>query len=215
MSSLDLGRLLPAIVCVIAFLMGSIPFGLLVARIFKVKDLTSQGSGNIGATNVSRVLGFWPAGALTFALDLLKGILPVLALLPMGSQIWLGTFGLPETDFSATAIWSAGLFAVLGHCYSPWLHFKGGKGVATGFGVLVVLSPLAGLAGILAFGITFLSKRIGSLASLAGLIVASVFHVVFEPGGAHLIPGALLVFLILIRHEANIDALLDQRERAF
>ena len=151
MSSLDLGRLLPAIVCVIAFLMGSIPFGLLVARIFKVKDLTSQGSGNIGATNVSRVLGFWPAGALTFALDLLKGILPVLALLPMGSQIWLGTFGLPETDFSATAIWSAGLFAVLGHCYSPWLHFKGGKGVATGFGVLVVLSPLAGLAGILAF----------------------------------------------------------------
>ena len=215
MTESDFGRLVPVALGLFAFLLGSIPFGLIVARLFKVKDLTERGSGNIGATNVSRVLGFWPAGALTFALDLLKGALPVLAVLPEGSRLWMGAFGLPETELSEAVRWAVGLFAVLGHCYSPWLHFKGGKGVATGFGAVLVLSPLSGLAGLVAFGVTFLSTRIGSLSSLSGLIVASVCHLVFEPIGAHLWAGALLVFVILIRHEVNIDALLDHRESAF
>ena len=204
----------------LAFLIGSIPFGLLIARAFKVKDLTARGSGNIGATNVTRVLGFWPAGALTFLLDFLKGFLPVFL---AGREVfqgiwshWLGSldFGDGGVEFSANTIWAIGAAAVIGHCYSPWLKFKGGKGVATGVGALFALSPLAALGGMVGFGLSFWEKKLGSLASLTGLILASIVHLALFPVGAHLWFGGLMISIILIRHESNIDALLLNQEKS-
>jgi acyl phosphate:glycerol-3-phosphate acyltransferase len=205
----------PLLACALAFLLGSVPFGLWVARIFHVKNLRTQGSGNIGATNVARVAGFWPAGALTFFLDVVKGMLPVFLVRPQGIGIWAGALHLPDLELGMNLPWMAGFFAVLGHCFSPWLYFRGGKGVATGFGAIALLSPWAALCGLLAFGLVFSIRRIGSLASLSGLAVASVSHLVLYPSGPYLLPGALLIATIVFRHESNIDALLENRERVF
>jgi glycerol-3-phosphate acyltransferase PlsY len=210
------------ILFVAAFLLGSIPFGLIMARAFDVKDLQARGSGNIGATNVSRVLGFWPAGALTFLLDVVKGSLPVLLLSLPGIQSawtsWWDGMGHPGMEITDNVIWFTGFCAVLGHCFSPWVRFKGGKGVATGFGVILILTPFAALGGILGFGFTFLKTKLGSLASIVGLSTAAIVHLVLRDHGPykpHLWIGAGLLFLILVRHESNIDSLLEGRERSF
>lgn len=199
----------PAIACGLAFLLGSIPFGLLVARAAQGgadrearKDIRVEGSGNIGATNVSRVLGFWPWGALTFGLDLAKGSAAVL---------WAMSAG----ELSTVWVWAVALACVLGHCYSPWLRFRGGKGVATGFGVVLVLAPIAALAGIVAFGIAFVATRTGSVSSLCGLLTAAACELVIKPVEAHLALGALLMLVILVRHESNLDALLEKNEKIF
>lgn len=205
----------PILVCAAAFLLGSIPFGLLVARLFQVKDLRAHGSGNIGATNVARVVGFWPAGALTLALDVLKGVIPVILAASYSLPLWQPLFEGVELRSSLHLSWLAGLFAVLGHCFSPWLHFRGGKGVATGLGVLLMLSPAAALIGIMGFLLAFLDQRIGSIASLSGLGVACVAHLVLNPMGSHLWAGAALIFVIVVRHESNISALLENRENRF
>lgn len=208
-----------------AFLIGSIPFGLLIARAFHVRDLTRQGSGNIGATNVSRVVGFWPAGFLTFVLDVAKGALPLLILAFTGLYAsLLNRLGGASAGGNALAgtvplplwiLWTAGLFTVLGHCFSPWLQFRGGKGVATGFGAFLVLSPLSALAGILGFAITFLNTRIGSLSSLVGLAMTVAAYLVLNPVGVHAWAGAAIVLVILVRHQGNIQALLKGREKSF
>ena len=205
--------LIPAVLA-ISFLIGSIPFGLLIARIYKVKNLRGQGSGNIGATNVSRVLGFWPAGAATFFLDFLKGVLPVLVLMIPGFRGWWSD-SLHGPEITQSFVWATALFSVLGHCYSPWLRFNGGKGVATAFGAILVLSPVAAGVAIAAFGLTFYGTRIGSLSSITGVLVAVIAHLVFEPAGLHLWFGAALVFVILIRHQSNLDALLEDKENRF
>lgn len=215
MDGTDPSTLAPWVAAAAAFALGSVPFGLLIARLFQVKDLRDRGSGNIGATNVSRVLGFWPAGALTFALDLVKGAVPILLLRPAGTELWAGALDVSVPELSPLAVWSVGLAAVLGHCYSPWLRFRGGKGVATGLGAILVLSPWAGLVGLAGFALAFMARRIGSLSSLAGLAAASVAHLVLYPAEAHLWAGAGMVFVILLRHESNLDALLENREKAF
>ncbi len=186
----------------IAFLIGSIPVGLIVSKIFGVQNLRTAGSGNIGATNVSRVVGFWPAGFITFVLDFAKG-----AALPLFCKL----FG----QFDAFELWTLGLCSVGGHCFSPWLRFKGGKGVATGLGVVFVLSPFSAFFGALFFAFVFLQYRISSLASLAGLMVATITYLILDPIEKQSWIAGALVLLILIRHEVNIDALLQNKERGF
>lgn len=210
------------ILFVLAFLLGSIPFGLLMARAFRVHDLQARGSGNIGATNVSRVVGFWPAGALTFLLDVLKGFLPVLvvslATVQNGWTGWWEGMGRSGVEITDNVIWLVGLFAVLGHCFSPWVRFKGGKGVATGFGVILMLSPWAGLAGIVVFVFTFLKTKTSSLASISGLMTVAITHLVIRDHhayGSYTWVGAAILFLILVRHESNLDGLLGGKERSF
>ncbi len=201
-----------------AFLVGSIPFGLIVARAFKVKDLTGRGSGNIGATNVSRVIGFWPAGFLTLFLDIVKGSAPVALIAYTGLAESLGSLmQVPESAAQVTPllIWSVGLFCVLGHCFSPWLHFKGGKGVATGVGVILVLSPLSALAGVIGFVCAFMLTQVGAMGSLTGLIFAAAAYLVMNPVGAQAWAGAAMLFVILIRHEGNLDRMLENRENKF
>jgi acyl phosphate:glycerol-3-phosphate acyltransferase len=185
-----------------AFLLGSIPFGLLVAKIFNVDNLRKAGSGNIGATNVSRVIGFWPAGLITFSLDLLKGVLPPLLML------WVGGGDKFEQ-------WLVGFMAVLGHCFSPWLGFRGGKGISTGLGIMLVLAPVSALVGAFVFSLVFFQYRIASLASIAGLMSASILHLICHPVEKPLWVLAALNLLILIRHEGNIDAFFQNKERSF
>jgi glycerol-3-phosphate acyltransferase PlsY len=215
-SSTQAADFLPWIVCLISYLLGSIPFGLIIARIMKVKDLSVFKDGDIGATHITQLLGFWPAGFLTFGLDMAKGVLAVFLSLPWGYQALSMLLGQPDAsnvELSATHVWAAGLFAVLGHCFSPWLHFRGGKGVATGLGVILILSPIAALGGVIGFLITFFYKRIVSLSSIAGLIFSAIIYLVLNPVGIHLWVGAAMLFLILVRHEANIDALLEDKEQ--
>jgi glycerol-3-phosphate acyltransferase PlsY len=207
------------LIFVLAFFLGSIPFGLIVARIFKSKSQIEVSRENVDAIDVSRVLGVWPAGVLTFALDAGKGVLAVFLATPAGHQIIDATLRVQAlsstSDSSLTIWWLTGFVAVLGHCFSPWLNFKGGKGVATGLGIILVLSPLSALFGVIGFAITFFYKRMGSLASIAGIALAAVTYVVLNPVGVHLWVGGAIILLILMRHEANIDALLANEEKVF
>lgn len=207
-------------ILLLAFLFGSIPFGVLITKLFHIQDLEQKGSGNIGATNVSRVAGFWPAGFLTLLLDIGKGSLAVLLATPTGIEVLEAftrslSLDLEKAQSGSSVLWAAGMFAVLGHCYTPWRNFRGGKGVATGLGALAVLSPLAALFGLVGFGIAFFQSRAASLASISGLILAAVWQVTFYPPGIHLTFGAILAVTILVRHEKNIDALLENREFSF
>ncbi len=199
---------LPEIFILFSFLLGSVPFGVFVARFYGVNDIKREGSGNIGATNVARVAGFWPAGFLTLFLDVLKG---VLLLLPL-QQKWLIFDGFEPTE---ETLWAIGLAAVLGHCFTPWLKFRGGKGVATSYGVLLALAPWSGLVAVFAFLLTFFSTKIGSVSSLTGLILAAALHLVFYPLGPYVILLVTMIFLIIYRHESNLDALLEKRENSF
>ncbi len=155
----------------IAYLVGSLPFGFLVAKIFKGTDIRTQGSGNIGATNVARTFGIrW--GIFVFLLDAVKGFLPV----------WL----LPQLLLSADDFsdWQqhfevlCGVATVLGHIFPVWLKFRGGKGVATSAGVVLRISPQATLVAAAVYVGVLVWKRIGSLASLAAAVAFSLAHII-------------------------------------
>jgi glycerol-3-phosphate acyltransferase PlsY len=175
----------------IGYLCGSVPFGLLLTRWAGLGDIRAIGSGNIGATNVLRT-GNKSLAAATVLLDVLKGVAPVLV---MG---WL--FG------DNAALW-AGLGAVLGHLFPVWLGFRGGKGVATAFGVLLAVAwPLAAIAGLTWVAIVA-SLRISSLAALSACVVASIAACILS--GQHVaILVLVLAALISARHHANIRRLL-------
>jgi glycerol-3-phosphate acyltransferase PlsY len=186
-----LAYLLPAVV---GFLLGSIPFGLLLTRAAGMGDIRQIGSGNIGATNVLRT-GNKALAAATLLLDALKGLAPALAF----NLLW-------GPVPAATA--AAG--AVLGHMFPPWLGFKGGKGMATAIGVLLGLSWPVGIltcALWLLFAALFRYSSAGSLLSVAGGAIASWW---FVPQIAPVI--ALLALLVWVRHHANIRRLLNGTE---
>ena len=178
----------------IAYLAGSIPFGLFIARAASGKDVRQVGSGNIGATNVARAAGK-PAAIATLALDALKGLLP--AMLAPRTPEWLPA--------------GCALAAVVGHCFPVWLRFHGGKGVATGLGASLALAPEAALAGAVVWVVLFKLFRISSVGSLAGvavtLVVASFTAGRFEVAGL-----AAVAALIVVRHSANIRRLLHRQE---
>jgi acyl phosphate:glycerol-3-phosphate acyltransferase len=192
----------------VGYLSGALPFGYIAGRL-KGIDIRQHGSGNIGATNVIRVLGKG-IGIPVFVLDLLKGWLPVW----LASSLWLTE--LNPTLQSAGAV-LAGLGAVLGHMYTFWLGFKGGKGVATTAGVLLGVHWLAMIGGLGLWLITFFATRYVSLASMvAGVGVAGTMYVemsrtrVWDP--VMLGFGILVMVLVIVRHRANIRRILDGTE---
>ena len=199
-----------------AGILGSIPFGLLITKAFGKRDIRDEGSGNIGATNVSRVLGFWPWGLATFVLDLGKGALGAW----LGSE-WVASFqnqvftSVNGIETLPSISWIAAVMAVAGHCFSPWIGFSGGKGVATGLGAFLVLSPIPAAVGLIVFAFVFATQKIVSLSSIAGLVATAVAQVsLFSVEPKHF-ATFVIVFLILVRHESNLDALLEGRERVF
>ena len=172
---------------VLGYLIGSIAFGLLLARAMNLGDLRTIGSGNIGATNVLRT-GNKTAAALTLVLDGAKGAVAVL----------LARFFAGED-----AAQVAGLAAMIGHCYPVWLKFKGGKGVATFLGVILALAWPAGLACCLAWLIGALVTRISSMGAIAAASTSTIFLVVLGYGSAFIL-GIILTLLIFWRHRENI-----------
>jgi acyl phosphate:glycerol-3-phosphate acyltransferase len=198
------------ILALAAFLLGSIPTGYLLVRLFRHQDIRAAGSGNIGATNVWRT-GGKGLGAATFLLDVLKGCAAVgLGALAARQLIPFA----PARDFEA---WAA-LLAVLGHMFTPWLRFRGGKGVATGFGVFLVAAPAAALAAIALFALIFALTRYVSLASILAAASFPVFAWYFDNGGQPPFFFAVQVavsLLIIVKHHQNIGRLLQGSESRF
>jgi len=209
-----------------SYLLGSIPFGYLLVRIFHGEDVRQSGSGNIGATNVSRrspVLG-----GLTLILDALKGSAAVasgMLLSPpalMGMLLshlpWHQNLSPPSNPFVAAWAANAALFAILGHIFPVWLRFRGGKGVATGLGSFVLIAPKAVLVAVCIFVVVVLVFRYVSLGSMIAVaafpLLAWLLH---EYGNAWLALAlmSLASLLIVARHHQNIRRLLAGTERRF
>jgi glycerol-3-phosphate acyltransferase PlsY len=189
-----------------AYLLGSIPFGLLLAKQFGGGDVRKAGSGNIGATNVARVAGPL-AGILTLILDTAKGI----------AAVWLaGRF----TGESATWMMVAAFAVLLGHCFPVWLKFKGGKGVATALGVFLALSPLAAVSALLLFVLCVAYWRYVSLGSVAAAAAMPLLiYFLWAPGHAPPIVidlGTLAVAaLVIYKHGGNLQRLVEGTEPRF
>jgi glycerol-3-phosphate acyltransferase PlsY len=189
---------LPAFL-LLGYLAGSIPFGVLVTRWTRGVDVREQGSGNIGATNVARVAGK-KLGVLVLVLDALKGALPVVLALRM----------MPDDPRLHAAV---GFAAFLGHCYPVWLRFRGGKGVATALGVLLVLAPLAALAGAAVYGLVLVTTRMSSLGSLVAGVAAVITAAFTARQPEYAVLSGLFFAFILWTHRSNILRLLRHTER--
>lgn len=182
---------------ILAYLLGSIPCGLILSKKMGEADLRTIGSGNIGATNALRT-GNKKLAALTLLLDLLKGTAAVILALLIAPQVAL----------------LAGLVAVLGHIFPVWLRFKGGKGVATGLGIMLGLSPLVFALMIATWLGMFKWKRISSLSALTAYALAPIFA--FLTGQMELALGAFaLAIIIFATHKQNIQRLLTGEEKPF
>lgn len=208
------------IALVVGYLLGSLPFGYWVARSRGV-NIFEVGSKNPGATNVRRVLGSGP-GNCVFALDALKGALATVWPLVMAAWTHAGPESSPLSDLSLTADpWAAqvavaGLIgALLGHSFSCFTGFRGGKGVATATGGLFVLMPLAVAVGAVVWVVTFYSSRYVSLASMLAALSMPISAFLF--GEPRVLQGVtiLIAVLVLIRHRTNIQRLLNGTENKF
>lgn len=178
-----------------AYLIGSIPFGVLITRALGLGDLRGIGSGNIGATNVLRT-GNKKAALATLLLDGAKGAVAVLAARYLAGQ---------------EAALVAGGAAFLGHLYPVWLRFRGGKGVATFLGVMLALAPVVGLICCLTWLVVAVISRISSLSALVAAVTAPVWLALIGPPGSVWL-GIGMAGLVLARHHANIRRLLDGTE---
>lgn len=191
---------------VAAYLIGSIPFGVILAKMFGGVDVRQAGSGNIGATNVARVAGPLP-GILTLALDGVKG----------AAAVWLAARFANES-----ALWMtiAGLAALAGHCFPVWLRFRGGKGVATAAGMFLALCWPAALGAIGVFILVVLFSRFVSLGSVAAAAAMPLLiYLLWAPRHA---PPPVVTFgafaaamLVVYKHDANIQRLVEGREPRF
>ncbi len=186
-----------------AYFLGSVPFGILVTRLFeKDVDLRTVGSGNIGATNVSRAAGK-AAGILTLVLDAGKGLLPmILAYMLVGDgYFWLSLVGGA---------------AFLGHVFPIYLHFKGGKGVATGLGVVLALSPVTTFILIVLFSLVVYFTRYVSLGSLCAAVALPILMALLGPPSRSCVTLSLVIaFLVIYNHRENIHRLLSGQEAKF
>ncbi|MGB0719041.1 MAG: glycerol-3-phosphate 1-O-acyltransferase PlsY [Bdellovibrionales bacterium] len=190
------------IIAIPYYLIGSIPFGLIITKVFLKKDIRTTGSGNIGATNVLRNGGKILA-IITLFLDLGKGAFA--AFFAYAAYESMGTLGDPDYEMVKSLKWAA--IAVIGHCFPVWLKFKGGKGVATTLGVLLAAVPWVGLAACGVWLITAFAFKISSLAALIAIGIAPIVTF-FIYGGAPAIVTLLIAALVFWRHRANITRLL-------
>jgi glycerol-3-phosphate acyltransferase PlsY len=190
-----------------AYLIAGIPFGYLLAKQFAGVDIKNSGSGNIGATNVLRVVKekdpklAAKLGAVTLLLDAVKGAAVILVAKMAGVD--------------ESVLWTIAVLAVIGHCFSVFLKFEGGKGVATGIGVLAVMMPIAALTAVAVWGFASKGLKISSLSSLIALgafIVASYFFYPAVPGiGSHA-PVWIIAAIIVYKHTPNIIRIFKKEE---
>ncbi len=190
-----------------AYLIAGIPFGYLLAKQFAGVDIKKEGSGNIGATNVLRVVKekdpvlAKKLGAITFFLDAIKGVVVILIAKMLGA---------PES-----VQWTIAVLAVVGHCFSVFLFFEGGKGVATGFGVLLVMMPIPALIAITVWLIAGKGLKISSLSSLIGLVAFLIVSYIMYPEvpgiGSHA-PIWIIALIVTYKHIPNIVRLFNKEE---
>jgi len=191
----------------LAYLLAAVPFGFILAKVFAGVDVRKEGSGNIGATNVLRVLKdkaphlAKKLTIATFALDATKGVVVILIAMALGSE--------------PSVLWMIAILSVLGHCFSPFLGFEGGKGVATGFGVLLVLLPIPSLIAIGTWLIAGKVLKISSLSSLIGLVALLISaHILYSelPEIYTHTPIWIIAFVIFYKHIPNIKRLINKEE---
>jgi glycerol-3-phosphate acyltransferase PlsY len=179
---------------IISYLMGSIPFGLILTKIFLKKDIRDIGSGNIGATNVLRT-GNKIIGYLTLSLDILKAVIPVLYI----------KFNYPEL------VYVSSLSVFIGHVFPLWLKFKGGKGVATYVGILFSINYILGFVFIASWLIIFFILRYSSLASILATSIIPIF-IFFNPNYENEYFFIIMFILILFTHRENVKRLINKEE---
>lgn len=183
-----------------SFLLGSIPFGFIITYIFSKEDIRKVGSGNIGATNVSRKLGL-SGGIITFILDSFKGFLSVWIMMSFTQYPYY--------------IGLAGVLAVLGHTFTPFLNFKGGKGISTSFGVFLRISPIPALLCFLIFIIILLIFKYVSLSSLISSSLFPPIAYFFALNDWLIIYSVCISILIIVKHKENIKRLIEGKELKF
>jgi len=200
------------LIITLAYLIGSIPFGYLIVRFKEGADVRSTGSGGTGATNVSRRAGKG-AGIVTLILDALKGAVAVV----IARTIVTSSGATPGADLVA----AAAIAAIVGHIFPVWLKFRGGKGVATGVGIFLVLAPIAVLGAGVVFMTVFLLTRYVSLASITAAATLPVFvwlldRVRWQVDGRALLTAAIVgAGLIVYAHRGNVSRLLSGTESKF
>ncbi len=193
----------------ISYLMGSFPTSIVTGKVLKGIDIRQHGSGNAGATNVFRVLG-WKAGIFVLLVDMLKGFIPAFWIYKLA----VGQVNLPPIDLQIIA----GLSAVFGHIWTIFAGFKGGKGVGTGAGVVIALAPFAVLIALLVFIVTVAATRYVSLGSILASITVPLVVILQKTIGGQPVPLELIVFtlfiplLILYTHRSNIQRLVSGTE---
>ena len=187
-----------------AYLVGGIPFGLLLAKQFAGVDIKASGSGSIGATNVLRVVKesnpslAKKLGIATLALDALKGALVVAIAYLL--------------NMSEATLWAIAILAVIGHCFSPYLNFEGGKGIATGMGVMMFMIPMETLIALVVWAIMAKTVKISSISSLTGVAALGVSSFIIHPEMAHA-PVIFIIFLLFYKHIPNIIRLINGEEK--
>lgn len=192
--------LLTPVLAAFAYVLGSVPFGLVTARLFGGPDPRTVGSGNIGATNVMRTSGK-PAGILTLLTDVGKGALPtLLALYLIKDPAWVSVVGLS---------------AFLGHLFPVFLKFRGGKGVATACGVFSVISPLTVFLAASVFLIALVSTKYVSVSSISAAVSIPLFLALISGGGDYAALGTAVALLVVLKHRDNIRRLREGTESSF
>jgi glycerol-3-phosphate acyltransferase PlsY len=195
----------------VAFLLGSIPFGILFTRSRGI-DIRSTGSKNIGATNVLRAAGKMPA-FLTLLADVLKGTVAVILCQIVLMKV-IQPYHAAEFEIAVKDLWLGiiSLTAVLGHMYSIFLKFRGGKGVATGFGVMFVYSPAVAGIMLLIWILAALTFKYSSLSAIISFSLMPVLFVIFGVSVTKVVIGALLALIVIYKHRTNIRDLINRAE---
>ena len=187
------------LIIISCYLLGSIPFGYIVGKLFKKVDIRELGSGNIGATNVFRILG------------------PSLASLVLIGDIGKGIFSIYLVQYlnidNLLILTIAGLAVICGHDWSLFLGFKGGKGIATTFGVVFGLNPTISILALIIWGVVLITTRYASLSSIFAIISIFIFSILFKQPYEYIIFSAIVLILGIFKHKENIKRLRSKKER--
>ena len=197
------------ILIIVAYILGSVPNALWIGKVFKGIDIREHGSKNTGSTNAARVLGA-KLGILTLILDISKGAIPVALSLFMKADLLENITGISNLDFIMI-----GIFAIVGHSFSIFMKFKGGKAVATTVGVFTVLVPKALLLAAVVFFVVFALTRYVSVSSITAAISLPIFIFFLYGDIPYTVFGGIITILIIVKHKSNIQRLLNGTESRF